>query len=120
MAQTDPGHKVEVFEGTEHVTVSIDGTIVADSHRPLLVHETGLPVRYYLPPDDVDLAKFRPTETHTTCPFKGEASYWTYTGGGATREDVVWGYPDPLPAVAPIKDHLSFYDTIAEIKVHPA
>ncbi|MES4904871.1 MULTISPECIES: DUF427 domain-containing protein [unclassified Streptomyces] len=117
------GHRVEVARGTQHVTVTIDGRVVAESHRPLLLSETGLPVRYYLPPQDVDLSLFEPTDTHTTCPFKGEAAYWTYRGaegGGEPRTDVVWAYPDPLDAVAEIKDHLSFYDTVADISVKEA
>ena len=113
------GHRVDVVRGTQHVTVMIDGRLVAETSRPLLVHETGLPVRYYLPPEDVDLTLFEPTDTHTTCPFKGEAAYWTYrgTGGGEPRRDAVWTYPKPISAVAEIKDHLSFYDTVADIAV---
>ncbi|MGY0058451.1 DUF427 domain-containing protein [Streptomyces sp. LZ34] len=113
-------HRVEVTRGTQHVTVTIDGRVVAESRRPLLLFETGLPVRYYLPPQDVDLSLFEPTDTHTTCPFKGEAAYWTYRGaegGSGPRKDVVWAYPDPIDAVAEVKDHLSFYDTVADISV---
>lgn len=117
------GHRVEVSRGTQHVTVTIDGRVVAESRRPLLLSETGLPVRYYLPPQDVNLSLFEPTDTHTTCPFKGEAAYWTYLGtegGSGPRPDVVWAYPDPLDSVAEIKDHLSFYDTVADISVKEA
>ncbi|MEU6344711.1 DUF427 domain-containing protein [Streptomyces sp. NPDC046977] len=115
MASTDStrGHTVTAVPGTQHVTVEIDGQVVADTRRPLLVHETGLPVRYYIPPEDVDLARFRPTDTHTTCPFKGLASYWSF----GDHTDVAWAYPEPIATVPEIKDHLSFYDTIAEIKV---
>lgn len=114
------GHRVEVVRGTQQVTVTIDGRVVAQSRRPLLLLETGLPVRYYLPPQDVDLSLFESTDTHTTCPFKGEAAYWTYLGeegGSGPHTDVVWAYPEPLDAVAEIKDHLSFYDTVADISV---
>ncbi|MFI0729748.1 DUF427 domain-containing protein [Streptomyces sp. NPDC021225] len=114
------GHRVEVVRGTQHVTVTIDGRVVAESRRPLLLFETGLPVRYYLPPQDVNLSLLEPTDTHTTCPFKGQAAYWTYLGeegGSGPHTDVVWAYPDPLDAVAEIKDHLSFYDTVADISV---
>jgi uncharacterized protein (DUF427 family) len=116
------GHRVDVARGTQHVRVVIDGRVVAESSRPLLVHETGLPVRYYLPPEDVDLTRFEPTDTHTTCPFKGEAAYWTYRGAdaGEPRPDVVWAYPEPIATVAEIKDHLSFYDTVAEVTVKEA
>ncbi|MFD5388842.1 DUF427 domain-containing protein [Streptomyces sp. NPDC127074] len=115
------GHRVDVEHGSQHVTVTIDGRVVAESTRPLLVHETGLPVRYYLPPEDVDLTLFQPTDSHTTCPFKGEAAYWTYRGPAGDeaepRPDVVWAYPRPIEKVAEIKDHLSFYDAVAKIDV---
>lgn len=113
-----PGHRVHVVHGDQHIRVEIAGRLVAESVRPLLVHETGLPVRYYLPAEDVDLTLFEPTPTRTFCPYKGTASYWSYTGGpGEARPDVVWSYRDPIPAVAAIKDHLSFYDTVADITV---
>ncbi|GAA0896904.1 MULTISPECIES: DUF427 domain-containing protein [Streptomyces violaceusniger group] len=118
---TSGGHRVDVERGTQRVTVTIDGRVVAESTRPLLVHETGLPVRYYLPPEDVDLTLFEPTDTHTICPFKGEAAYWTYRGpageGAEPRPDVVWAYPQPIEKVSEIKDHLSFYDEVAKIDV---
>ncbi len=124
MAHGDPtgrkqGHLVTAVPGTQHVRVTIDGQVVAESQHPVLVYETGIPVRYYLPPRDVDLTLFEPTDTHTTCPFKGIASYWTYRGedGGQARPDVVWAYEDPIPAVAAIKGYLSFYDTVADISV---
>ncbi|MFH8365586.1 DUF427 domain-containing protein [Streptomyces sp. NPDC018031] len=115
--QHTTAHRVEVVRGSQRVRVEIAGQVVAESTRPLLVHETGLPVRYYLPVQDVDLSLFEPTAHHTVCPFKGTASYWSYTGPGGTHRDVVWAYPDPIPAVAELKDHLSFYDTVADIAV---
>ncbi len=111
------GHTIDIVEGTQRVTVTIDGTKVAESTRPLLLHETGIPVRYYLHPDDVDFTALRATDTRTVCPFKGEASYWTHAGPAGERVDVAWAYPDPIPEVRAIKDHLSFYDTVAEIAV---
>ncbi|MEU6083499.1 DUF427 domain-containing protein [Streptomyces sp. NPDC047108] len=112
------GHTVEAVSGTQRITVRIGDRVVAASDRPVLVHETGMPVRYYLPPQDVALELFEPTATSTHCPFKGDASYWSYRDGdGRVRADVVWAYPDPLPAVALIKDHLCFYDSEAEIAV---
>ncbi|WP_377267754.1 DUF427 domain-containing protein [Peterkaempfera sp. SMS 1(5)a] len=113
MTHTQSPHRVTAVPGTQHVTVRIDGTLVAETRRPLLVYETGLPVRVYITPDDVALDLLTPTETHTTCPFKGVASYWSFGG----RQDVAWAYPEPLDAVAEIRDHLSFYDSAAEITV---
>ncbi|WP_406280549.1 DUF427 domain-containing protein [Embleya sp. NBC_00896] len=113
------GHLVTTVHSAQTVTVEIDGQVVAKSSRPVVLYETGLPIRYYLPPDDVDLARFTPTDTHTTCPFKGVASYWTYLGDGTTaaHPDVVWAYSNPIESVPDIKGYLSFYDNIAHVTV---
>ncbi|MFJ6748748.1 MULTISPECIES: DUF427 domain-containing protein [unclassified Streptomyces] len=104
---TGRGHRIEITEGTDHIRVERDGQLIADSRRPLLLSETGCPVRYYLPPEDVRTELLTPSATHTFCPFKGTASYWSLPGG---PEDLVWAYPDPHSEVAQIKDHLCFYD----------
>ncbi|MFD9870259.1 DUF427 domain-containing protein [Streptomyces niveus] len=101
------GHTITVEQGTEHVRVVRDGQVVADSHRPLLLHETGLPVRYYLPPQDVRTDLLSPSDTTTHCPFKGDASYWSLPDA----PDLVWAYPEPKDEVAEIKDHFCFYET---------
>ncbi|WP_255952115.1 DUF427 domain-containing protein [Streptomyces odontomachi] len=100
------GHTITIEEGTERVRVLRDGQVVAESERPLVLHETGCPPRYYLPPQDVRTDLLTPSETHTHCPFKGTASYWSLPGA----PDTVWAYPDPKPEVAAIKDHLCFYE----------
>jgi uncharacterized protein (DUF427 family) len=110
----DPRHRVDSIQSERHVKVTIDGRVVAESSRPVLVFETGIPVRYYLPPEDVRTELFERTETSTGCPYKGFASYWTYTGGEEPREDVAWAYLDPFPEAQKIKGYLSFYDTVAE------
>ncbi|WP_457030926.1 DUF427 domain-containing protein [Kitasatospora sp. P5_F3] len=107
------GHRIDLVHPEQTVTVRIDGTKVAKSSRPLALFETGLPVRYYLPPQDVDLTLFQPSVTHTTCPFKGEASYWSF----GDRADVAWYYPEPLDSVAAIAGYICFYDTVAELSV---
>ncbi|MGW3007842.1 DUF427 domain-containing protein [Streptomyces sp. NPDC001219] len=104
---TTRGHHIDVTEGTDHVRVEIDGQLIAESRRPLLLAETGYPVRYYLPPEDVRTELLTPSSTHTVCPFKGTASYWSLAGG---PEDVVWAYPEPKPGVARIKDRFCFYE----------
>ncbi|MBZ9639317.1 DUF427 domain-containing protein [Streptomyces sp. PSKA30] len=99
------GHTITIEQGTQRVRAVHDGQVLAESDRPLILRETGSPVRYYLPPEDVRLDLLTPSETHTYCPFKGTASYWSLPGAA----DLVWAYPDPKPGVAEIKDHLCFY-----------
>ncbi|MFI6765036.1 DUF427 domain-containing protein [Streptomyces sp. NPDC050355] len=101
------GHRIEIDQGTDHVRVRVGGQLLADSRRPLLLSETGYPVRYYLPPEDVRTDLLTPSETHTVCPFKGTASYWSLPGG---PQDISWAYPEPRPEVAQIKDHLCFFE----------
>ncbi|CAL9444265.1 hypothetical protein SUDANB105_02297 [Streptomyces sp. enrichment culture] len=100
------GHTITIEQGTRRVRVVHDGQVLAESDRPLVLKETGCPVRYYIPAEDVRLDLLTPSGTHTDCPFKGTASYWSLPGAA----DLVWAYPDPKPDVAAIKDHLCFYD----------
>ncbi len=101
------GHRITVEQGTEHVRVTHGGQVLAESRRPLLLRETGLPVRYYLPPDDVRTDLLTPSDTRTHCPFKGDASYWSLPDAA----DLVWAYLDPKPEVAAVKGHFCFYET---------
>ncbi|MGX2994367.1 DUF427 domain-containing protein [Streptomyces sp. JNUCC 64] len=101
------GHTITIEEGTDPVRVVRDGVVLAASRRPLLLRETGCPVRYYLPREDVRLELLTASDTRTHCPFKGTASYWSLPDA----PDLVWSYPEPLPEVAAIRDHLCFYET---------
>ncbi|CAM5319051.1 DUF427 domain-containing protein [Streptomyces pharetrae] len=104
------GHTITIEQGTRRVRVVRDGQVLADSERPLVLRETGCPVRYYLPAEDVRLDLLTPSGTHTHCPFKGTASYWSLPDA----PDLVWSYPDPKPDVAAIKGHLCFYEVEVE------
>ena len=105
----DPYHRVDVRSSSRRVKVSVNGETVAETDRPMILFETGLPPRYYIPPEDVDASLLTPSETHTECPYKGIASYWSVEANGATAEDVAWSYPEPLPEAAKATGHLCFY-----------
>jgi uncharacterized protein (DUF427 family) len=111
------GHTVTISPSGAHVEVRLDGELLAQSDRALRLDETGLPARYYLPKDDVRMDLLRPTSFQTTCPFKGEASYWSADISGQTHDGIVWAYESPIPAAAQIAGLLSFYPTRAEITV---
>ena len=111
------GHTITITQGSAHVVVMLGGTKLAESDRPVLLDETGLPTRYYLPREDVRTDLLRPTQTHTICPFKGEASYWSAEVDGETHEDLVWSYPDPIPQSAQIAGLLCFYQDRVELTV---
>lgn len=110
-------HRIELVASNRTVRVELDGELVGESSRALELHEGSLPVRYYLPAQDVRAELLRPSATHTSCPFKGEASYHSVQTPGGVHEDVVWFYPEPLAAVEPIRDRLCFYGERVELTV---
>jgi uncharacterized protein (DUF427 family) len=110
------GHTVTTTPSNQHVEVRLEGELLAVSDRPVLHDETGLPRRYYLHTEDVEV-ELTPTTFHTTCPFKGEASYWSLTLDGTTHDGIVWGYPDPIPGAEDIAGLLCFYPDRTELTV---
>jgi uncharacterized protein (DUF427 family) len=112
------GHTITITPGRAHVVVSIGGEKLAESDRPVLLDETGLPTRYYLPREDVRTDLLRPTDSATTCPFKGQASYWSAQVGGETYDDLVWSYETPIPQAEGITGLMSFYPDRVELTVN--
>ncbi len=108
----DPYHRVDARRSSRRVRIELDGKVLAESDRPTLVFETNLPVRYYLPREDV-LVDLRPTATHTTCAYKGVASYWSVDD----YEDLVWGYEEPLEEARELAGLVAFYDDQATVTV---
>lgn len=113
----DPYHRVDVMRSSRHVRIEIDGQTVADSHRPSILFETGHPLRYYIPQADVRMELLQPSQTHTSCPYKGDASYWSAVINGKVTEDVVWTYPKPIPECPKIEQLLSFYNEKVNVYV---
>ncbi|GGZ44600.1 DUF427 domain-containing protein [Streptomyces bluensis] len=113
----DPYKRVDAVPSSRHVQVEIGGTVVADTHRPVLLFETGLPTRYYIPREDVRLDLLDPTDHSTGCPYKGTAVYWSLRGDIDVPPNVVWSYAAPLPAVAAVKGLLAFYNEAVDITV---
>ena len=89
--------------------------VVVDSRAAYLLHETGhLPV-YYFPAGDVQADILVPSSTGSTCPYKGDASYYSVRAGGELHPDLVWTYRDPIPAVRDIAGLVCFYDEKVEL-----
>ena len=80
------GHTVTITPSDAHLEVTLGGELLASSDNALRLEETGLPARYYLPKADVRMDLLEATTFHTTCPFKGEASYWSATIDGTRHE----------------------------------
>jgi uncharacterized protein (DUF427 family) len=113
----DPYHRVDVMEGSKHARVSVRGEPIVDSRRPLVLFETGLPPRYYVPEDDVRMELLVPTDTRTKCPYKGEATYWSVKAPDGIEEDLVWCYREPLRVVGEIAGHLAIFNERADFEI---
>lgn len=80
------------------------GKVLAETDKPELVEGN-----VYFPPESVNREYLKPTPTHTVCPWKGTASYYSVVVDGEENKDAAWYYPDPKPAAANIKDHVAFW-----------
>lgn len=101
----DPFKRIDVLRSDRHVRVEIGGVTLAESSRPMMLVETSLPVRWYLPREDVRMDLLLPSEEHSVCAYKGVASYFSLDGA----PDVAWSYPDPLQDALPVKDLVCFW-----------
>jgi uncharacterized protein (DUF427 family) len=106
----DPYSRIDILASSRHVQIEIGGVLVADSHQPRILFETGLPARYYLPKSDVRMDLLMPSDTKTHCPYKGTASYYNLEIDGTRYDDYVWWYPTPLPESQKIIGLVAFYN----------
>lgn len=111
------GHAIAITHADVHVEVRLKGQLLAESDRALRLDETGYPSRYYFPKDAVHTELLEPTTFQTTCPFKGDASYWSAEVGGERHDGIVWAYENPIPDAAAIAGHMCFYPDRTEITV---
>ncbi len=113
-----PYARVDALRSQRRVRIEVDGTVLAESSSPVLLFETGLPTRWYLPRSDVRFAHLTPSDTRTHCPYKGRTSgYWSVAGGPA---DVAWSYDFPAAAVLPIAGLVAFLDEAVDVVVDGA
>jgi uncharacterized protein (DUF427 family) len=111
----DPNTRIDILPSDRRVRVVIDGVTVADSTNGSFLYETGLPPRYYLPKTDVRMDLTTPTGRSTSCPYKGNARYWSATVNGQVHENILWGYDTPLPESQKIAGLVSFYNEKVDV-----
>lgn len=105
----DPYTRLDVIQSSRHVKIIHAGHTLAESHRPVLLFETGLPVRYYLYQTDVRMDLLKPSDRQTDCPYKGKASYYSMAMEEKEKLNIAWYYPFPNTEVLKIKDLICFY-----------
>lgn len=81
-----------------------NGTVIAQSSDTVVVEGN-----HYFPLDSVRGDVLRPSETHSVCPWKGTASYYTLEVGGQQNPDAAWFYPEPKDAAAQIRGRVAFW-----------
>ena len=113
----DPFVRVDALRSTRHVRVERDGWLLAESDAPILVFETGLPTRYYLPENDVDASLLGDSDMQTGCPYKGFASYRDVLLDGRRHPNLFWYYEAPFHEVAQVKGHLAPYNERVDVIV---
>ncbi len=81
-----------------------NNAVLADSDNTVVVEGN-----HYFPADSISRQYFQESGTHTTCPWKGEASYYNVIVEGNENKDAAWYYPEPKPDAAQIKDRIAFW-----------
>lgn len=110
-----PDHPITIAPNPRRVRVEINGHVIADSAAALTLKESTYPAVQYIPRDDIEMGFFAKTDHHTTCPYKGEASYFTTKIEGEVLENVAWSYETPYPAMEQIAGMLAFYPDRARV-----
>lgn len=113
----DVYHRIDVRQSSRNVRISVRGQTLAESSRPRMLFETGLPTRYYLPAEDVRTDLLKVSETATECAYKGIAQYWSARVDDGLEADVVWSYPTPKREAEQVRGYLTFFDERVDVDV---
>jgi uncharacterized protein (DUF427 family) len=109
----DPFHRIDTLRSDRNIRIESGGRVLAESSHAVLLFETLLPVRFYLPRDDVSV-ELIDSETVTYCAYKGRASYFSLPQGPS---DVAWTYREPLHDAEPVRDRVAFFDERVDVVV---
>ena len=109
-------HPITIGPIAGRVRVVWRGRPIGDSSRALELKEANYAPVVYVPRADMDMTALKRTARVTTCPYKGEANYFSIADGQTSDDNAVWTYETPKPDVAEIASHLAFYPDKVEIK----
>jgi uncharacterized protein (DUF427 family) len=113
----DPYHRIDTLQSTRHIKVVILDEMVAESRSPVLLFETGLPTRYYLPKLDVRLELLEPSDRTSGCAYKGQAQYYSARIGDQLVRDICWYYRYPTSPMAKIAARIAFFNERVDLYV---
>jgi uncharacterized protein (DUF427 family) len=114
----NPYARVDALRSTRPVRVELDGEVLAESSCPVMVFETGVPTRYYLDRTALSFDRLVPSDTVTSCPYKGTTSdYWSVRIGDELYPDLAWSYDFPTRQLLPIAGLIAFYNEKVDLTV---
>jgi uncharacterized protein (DUF427 family) len=112
-----PNHRIAAEPAGVRVQVKLKGEVIADSKNAIRLEEATYPAVYYLPRKDVKMDRLVRSNRQTNCPFKGQASYYSFANG---PENAVWSYEQPYDEMLAIREFIAFYpdkvDSIATVE----
>ena len=88
-----------------------NGQTIAESNDTIVVEGN-----HYFPADSIKQEYFKPSDTHTVCPWKGTASYYTLDVNGQANEDAAWYYPETKPMAEKFKNYVAFWKGVEVVK----
>lgn len=97
-----------ITKASGYWVVRIAGSVIGETRNALVLDEDGFAPVIYFPRDALAMALFEPSDTSTTCPDKGEASYFGFTSPDVSLADVAWSYEAPIDKAARIAGHVAF------------
>jgi uncharacterized protein (DUF427 family) len=104
-----PAHRLFFEPDWRRLRAYVGDSVVLDTTRARLLHETGIRPVAYAPLEDFAQELMQRTDKTTHCPFKGDASYWTLSVGDETREDAIWAYEEPLEEASWLRGYAALY-----------
>ena len=110
-----PYTRIDILPTSRHVRIELNGVVLADTPRALVLFETGLPPRWYIPKVDARMDLFVHTDQTSQCPYKGTAEYWSARVGDELVENIVWSYRTPLPESERVAGYVCFYDEHVDV-----
>jgi uncharacterized protein (DUF427 family) len=106
-----PYARVDALRSSRTLRVELEGVVLAETSSPVLLFETGLPTRHYLDRTAIDFSHLVPSDTVSSCPYKGTTSgYWSVKIGDAVHADLAWSYDFPTPELTKLAGLVAFYD----------
>lgn len=102
-----PAHQLLFTAFPRRIRATFGGATIVDSEHAMLLHESNIFPVVYVPVADVASDLLTKTELSTTCPFKGDASYWSISAGDQVAENAVWGYESPIESASWLEGYVS-------------